>query len=67
MFKGNQHSYCFDIGKLLIIAESMLQNGDVLRGLKTMMDLLTATPFYLINSTDDNGRNGSYYEDEDEF
>ncbi|KAI4811618.1 chemokine-like receptor 1 [Gymnodraco acuticeps] len=32
-----------------------------------MMDLMTATPFYLINSTDDNGRNGSYYEDEDEF
>lgn len=32
MFKGNQQSYCFDIGKLLIIAESMLQNGDVLRG-----------------------------------
>ena len=32
-----------------------------------MMDLMTATPFYLINSTDDSGRNGSYYEDEDEF
>ncbi|KAI9532292.1 hypothetical protein NQZ68_033233 [Dissostichus eleginoides] len=32
-----------------------------------MMDLMTATPFYFINSTEDNGRNGSYYEDEDEF
>ncbi|XP_051261552.1 chemerin-like receptor 1 isoform X1 [Dicentrarchus labrax] len=38
-----------------------------LADLTTMMELMTATPFYHINATDATGKNGSLYEDDEEY
>ncbi|XP_018542638.1 chemerin-like receptor 1 isoform X1 [Lates calcarifer] len=34
---------------------------------KTMMELMTVDPFYIMNTTDVGGRNGSLYEDDEEY
>lgn len=42
-----------------------MSGNSELHVLQTMMDLITATPFYHINATDGTGRNGSLYDDDE--